>query len=116
MASKTKDGEIEFFNSSIDTEECTIASVVGYNEETNREHKYYRTGFISFLEHASRANKPVNLSSGNGTYKRHRGAEPVEEYDILYYRGATFARKQFIKILSYLYGTLGKYLYDRLKI
>ncbi len=69
-----------------DGREEMAGELVGYDVSKPRELGLFRQSMAAQFEASLRTGRRLNLSSGNSSFKRFRGARPVLEYDAVYCR------------------------------
>lgn len=78
-------GNLEAFNIQHSAAGIIHWSVCGYDRKADPSRGWFRVVTARDTEAATRERQVLNWGAGNAPFKRHRGAEPLFEYDIVFH-------------------------------
>jgi hypothetical protein len=87
------DGSVEAFDIQYVTGGALRWSTCGVDGDAPRSRGLFRMVVAQELATGEREHVPVNLGGGNDAFKRHRGAEPHREYDVVFDRHVPVRRR-----------------------
>ena len=79
-----------------------VSSIIGYDTELPGEIGLYRLTMAVLMDEMQRRGFPLNMSGGAGSFKRRRGGVPIMEFNAVYDRHLSAARRlpwQCLKIM-----------------
>ncbi|MCP4440366.1 MAG: hypothetical protein GY810_15580 [Aureispira sp.] len=95
-----KDGEVHACIAYFHRNGIMTTPILGYNFDLPKTEGFYRLDSLKIIQEGVQNNLIIHNSSGAAKYKKHRGAVPSSEYNLVYTKHLSRARKFPWKLLQ----------------